>query len=224
MSSDNEQFRLESLRSFRILDSEAEKAFDDLTRLAANITGAPISLISLVDEHRQWFMSRVGLDAAETPREQAFCAHAIQSDTPMIVTDAREDSRFADNPLVTGEPNIRFYAGMPLVVSEGAALGTLCVIDRQPRELSEEQLTTLGILRDAVVSHLELRRSIHEIHALRQLLPVCAWCRNVKGGEDDDSWLPLDEYVVHHDSVTHGICPSCRDRMVSRIRNGEPGD
>jgi GAF domain-containing protein len=142
----------------QILDTPPEAAFDALTRQAAEQFGVPIALISLVDERRQWFKSRVGLHATGTAREYAFCGHAIQ--TPgqvMLVPDASRDARFAANPLVTGDPGIRFYAGAPLVTATGHALGTLCVIDRKPRTLTPAQVTQLRALADQVVVHLQAR-------------------------------------------------------------------
>jgi PAS domain S-box-containing protein len=144
----NETGRLAALHQFRILDTEREERFDRLTRLASLITGAPIALISLVDSERQWFKSRVGLEVAETNRDISFCGHAIVSDEIMVVPDALRDDRFAENPLVTGDPFIRFYAGVPLVARNGYRLGTLCVIDTQPRdgltEIEKEALLTLA--------------------------------------------------------------------------------
>ena len=151
--------RLQSLRDYNVLDTLPEAAFDDLTLLAAQICQTPIALISLVDESRQWFKSRHGLDADETSREMAFCAHAIlQKDTVMEVPDALTDPRFVDNALVTGEPHIRFYAGAPLIARDGQALGTLCVIDRKPHQLDAAQAAALSALSRHVVTQLELRR------------------------------------------------------------------
>lgn len=154
-----ERARQSELDDFRIVDTLEEQAFDDLTRMAASVCGVPIALISLIDRDRQWFKSRVGLQATETPREFAFCEHAMNGpDTVMVVHDATRDERFATNPLVTGDPNIRFYAGAPLVSAGGHRLGTICVIDRVPRELDAQQLETLQFLSGQVMRRLEERR------------------------------------------------------------------
>jgi diguanylate cyclase (GGDEF)-like protein/PAS domain S-box-containing protein len=154
----DEADRLAALRRYEILDTLPEQVFDDLALLAAHVCGAPIALVTLVDEDRQWFKSKIGLTAAETSRDVAFCAHAIHGPEPFIVRDALEDERFADNPLVTADPNIRFYAGSPLITSEGHALGTLCVIDRAPRELEAEQVEALRALSRQVMTQIEVRR------------------------------------------------------------------
>jgi diguanylate cyclase (GGDEF)-like protein len=162
-----EALRLEELRSLGVLDSAAEQAYDDVVKLAALICDTPIALISLVDEDRQWFKARVGINEMETPRGIAFCAHAItEPDALMEVSNALEDSRFAANPLVTGELGIRFYAGAPLLTASGAALGTVCVIDRVPRKLSEAQAEALKALSRQVVQLLALRRANAELELL----------------------------------------------------------
>ncbi len=154
----NETARLRALRESCILDTPPEECYDDITHLASEICGAPISLVSLVDRDRQWFMSRVGLDVMETPRDVSFCGHAILDSELMVINDARKDARFADNPLVTGEPRIRFYAGAPLATADGQNLGTLCVIDKVERTLSEGQAEALRALSRQVIAQLELRR------------------------------------------------------------------
>ncbi len=155
--------RLAALRAYRILDTEPEGRFDDLALLASHICGTPIALISVVDADRQWFKSRIGLTFVETSRAVSFCTHAIQQRDIMVVPDAREDERLRDNPHVTGEPHIRFYAGAPLITRDGYALGTLCVIDRVTRTLSPEQLEALDALRHQAEAQLELRRNLMEL-------------------------------------------------------------
>lgn len=155
----DESQRLRSLHDYHVLNTPPEEAFDDLTLLAAQITQTPIALISLVDESRQWFKSRHGIDTYETPRDVAFCSYAIlQKDTVMEVPDSKVDHRFADNLLVTGAPYIRFYAGAPLVSRDGQALGTLCVFDRRPRKLEAAQTAALSALSRQVMTQLELHR------------------------------------------------------------------
>jgi GAF domain-containing protein len=156
----NESKRLKVLWQYEVLDTVPEEMFDDLTELAASICEAPIALVSLVDEDRQWFKSTQGVSLRETVRDISFCAHAICQTGLFIIPDARKDPRFKNNPLVTGGPKIRFYAGSPLVTADGYALGTICVIDQKPRELSTAQKRALQLLSRVVVSQLELRRQV----------------------------------------------------------------
>ena len=164
----NEAKRLKVLWQYEVLDTVPEELFADLTELAAQICEAPIALISLVDEKRQWFKSRVGTTVSETSRDISFCAYAITQNDLFIVPDALRDERFARSPLVTSDPKIRFYAGAPLITPDGHALGTLCVIDKVPRELRLEQKQALRILARHVVSQLELRRRSRELAAARE--------------------------------------------------------
>ena len=184
----NEAERIAALHEYDLLDSLPDKDYDDITRIAADICGMPISLISLIDKDRQWFKSRVGMEASETPRDVAFCAHAIlQPDELFMVSDTTLDDRFADNPLVTGDLNINFYAGVPLVTEGGNALGTLCVIDSKPNDLSKEQKETLKALARQVVAYFELRKQSKILNAQKiQLQQI---------NED----LSRFAYVVAHD-------------------------
>jgi diguanylate cyclase (GGDEF)-like protein len=140
---ENEASRLKTLKSLDVLDTDPEERFDRLTRMCKRLFGVPIALVSLVDENRQWFKSCVGLNVNETSRDISFCGHAILDDDIFIIPDATRDERFADNPLVLDEPHIRFYAGCPLRSQNGSKLGTLCIIDREPRNLTKEDLDTL---------------------------------------------------------------------------------
>ncbi|MGB5267671.1 MAG: GAF domain-containing protein, partial [Polyangiales bacterium] len=157
---ENEAERLRALESYRVMDTPPESSFDDLTTLVARILDGPIALVSLVDADRQWFKSRYGLDAPETPRDISFCGHVVAEQELLVVPDAFEDSRFHDNPLVTGDPRVRFYAGVPLMTPDGHILGTLCAIDHEARQVSANQLDTLSILGRQVADQLELRRQL----------------------------------------------------------------
>lgn len=167
----NESGRLARLHSYAVLDTPAEPSFDDITMLASHICNVPIALVNLIDSDRQWTKSSQGLDIHELPRQLSFCAHAIlQPEQIMEIPDARLDSRFADNPVVTGPQNIRFYAGAPLVTRDGFALGSLCVLDRQPRELNPAQRDALLALARQVMALLELRLALQEQARQRRLL------------------------------------------------------
>ncbi|MEH6502880.1 MAG: GAF domain-containing sensor histidine kinase [Cycloclasticus sp.] len=163
---ESEDDRIRALHELDILDTLEEQAYDDLTRLAAEICHTPIALVSLVDSDRQWFKSHHGLDARETPREIAFCSHAILSDDVFVIEDSSQDERFADNPLATGAPHVTFYAGAPLIMSDNKKLGTLCVIDSEARSLSPAQKEALTALARQVVSQLELRLKVKELKKL----------------------------------------------------------
>jgi GAF domain-containing protein len=217
---DNETQRLAALREYQILDTTTEQTYDDITALAAYLCNVPIAVISLVDESRQWFKSKLGLNEQETPRDVAFCAHAILQSEPLIVRDALKDSRFADSALVTRAPYIRFYAGFPLASPEGFALGTLCAIDRKPRQLSAEQKQAMQSLSRQVMALLELRRvstrlaeALENVKTLHGLLPICAWCKRIR--DDQGYWSQVEAYVHAHTGAdfTHSICPDCFEKL-----------
>jgi signal transduction histidine kinase len=155
---EDEDERLADLRSYEILDTPPEQVFDDLTLIATAICGTPMSTLTLIDGERQWFKSRVGVDGEGDPRDVSFCAHTVGPKQTLVVEDATKDGRFAENPLVLGSPHIRFYAGSPLVTEQGHVLGTICVLDREPRRLSEEQLDALDALSRQAMQALEFRR------------------------------------------------------------------
>lgn len=155
----NDRARLEALRALLVLDTPPEQRFDKIVQFAASEFGVPIALLSLVDENRQWFKARVGLDVCETARDISFCGHAIAQDDIFVIPDARADARFADNPIVTGPPNVIFYAGAPLAAPSGHNVGTLCLIDHQPRTLDATELAILTTLRDLLQE--ELTKEAH---------------------------------------------------------------
>ena len=163
----NEAKRIKVLWQYEVLDTVPEEVFDELTALASHICGAPIALITLVDENRQWFKSKVGINISETGRDISICAHTILQSELLIIPDTTLDDRFKDNPLVTSSPKIRFYAGAPLVTPDGYALGTLCVIDLVPHEMTADQKQALRVLARHVMTQLELRRHALELGKTR---------------------------------------------------------
>lgn len=170
----NELQRLAELYRYEVLDSESEREFDELTLLAAEHCGVPMSVVSLVDKDRQWFKSKVGIELDETPREYSFCAHAILDDKILLIEDAHQDERFRENPLVVGPPGVRFYAGVPLRTASGHTLGAFCVIDSRPRSLSPLQLKTISVLADQVMTQLELRLRLREVEGYATRLEALA--------------------------------------------------
>jgi GAF domain-containing protein len=243
---EHEAERLNTLRGYGILDTRPEERFDDLTRLAATICGTPISVISLVDEERQWFKSKIGVEVCQTAREHAFCSHAIMSAELFVVPDATQDPRFATNPLVLGEPHIRFYAGAPLAAPNGHNMGALCVIDRVPRQLGREQLEGLRILSRQVMAQVVLGKNLQDlraalkaredvehdmqklirdfqdaratIHTLNDLVPICFSCKKVR--DDRGYWEHVEAYIASSMGVdtARSICPDCLKKQLADAR------
>jgi anti-sigma regulatory factor (Ser/Thr protein kinase) len=196
-----EQARIQALHSYKILDTDPEQAFDDLTILASHICDTPVALISLIDSSRQWFKSRVGLSVSETPRELAFCNIAIQQPNLFIVPDATKDPRFSSNPFVVSDPKIRFYAGAPITSSDGHPLGTLCVVDVVPRQLTPSQQSALLALSHQVQAQFELRKNLMELRSALQQ-------RDKAEAERDRTIVELKN-ALDHVSRLSGLLPAC---------------
>ena len=196
-----EEARLQALHGYKILDTDPEKAFDDLTILASHICETPVALISLIDSDRQWFKSRVGLSVSETPREVAFCNIAIQQSDLFIVPDATKDPRFSSNPFVVSDPKIRFYAGAPITSSDGHPLGTLCVVDLVPRELTVNQQNALLALSRQVQAQFELRKNLMDLRSALQE-------RDKAEAERDRTIVELKN-ALDHVSRLSGLLPAC---------------
>ena len=197
----NEKARIEALHKYRILDTDPEKAFDDLTILAAHICQTPVALISLIDSERQWFKSRVGIDVTETPREVSFCAVAIQQPNLFIVPDATKDPRFSTNPFVVSDPKVRFYAGAPFTSSDGHPLGTLCVVDVVPRQLTSSQENALLALSRQVQAQFELRKNLMDLRAALEE-------RDRAEAERDRTIVDLQQALDHVQRLS-GLLPAC---------------
>jgi len=221
---ENEEERLNALSEYRILGTSPEQSYDDITQIASTVCSTPIALLSLVDTNRQWFKSKVGVDIQETPRDWSFCAHAIHSSEPLIVSDATMDTRFSDNPLVCGEPQIRLYAGFPLENSASLRVGTLCVIDRKPRCLTDRECDVMKALARQVVAFLELRKkSINLIESFcthsggNRMISTCSYCR--KAQDQNGDWMHLDKYLSKRSNLnfTHGICDSCIEEHFPEV-------
>jgi len=221
---EDEKERLETLESYQILDTLPEMDFDDFTRVASYTCGTPIALISLIDESRQWFKSRFGLDATETPRDVAFCSHAILQDDVFVVSDSFKDERFHDNPLAVGAPHVRFYAGAPLNTPSGHKIGTLCVIDSNPREFNGQQKEVLKAIARQVVNQMELRLSMKKAqravktkasflatmsHEIRTPLNGILGCANIL----------LDRPFEHEDKKLVKTITSCGDTLLTLIND-----
>jgi GAF domain-containing protein len=227
--SQTEAARLAALRRYEILDTEPEEVFDDLARVAALVCNTPVAVISLIDDCRQWFKARVGVEAKETSRSIAFCDYAIREpDRLLVVPDATADPNFRDNPLVTGDTHIRFYAGAPLVTPDGYALGTLCAIDRRPRELTPEQAKALSTLARHVVTQIELRREIEVLKRTNAKLAdqgrdrrltndsvvhLCGWTRAMR--VDDGPWVSVEEFL--RGTLGARVVHSISDEAIRRM-------
>lgn len=243
---EDEIARLAALRRYKILDTDPERAFDDLALLASQVCGTPMALITLVDSDRQWFKARVGFSGQQTSRSVSFCTHAIQHRDLMIIPDATGDGRFRDNPQVTGEPHIRFYAGAPLVTPDGHALGTLCVLDRVPRTLTPDQLEALDALRRQAEAQLELRSNLIELkqalaardraeqrqRKLGALVPFCSKCELDLVIDADPALIPtvtdgvLEMLARRGWSETElmGVELALTEALANAIRHGCGGD
>ncbi len=222
----HEARRLEALRRTELLDSAPSLEFDDATKLAAFICGTPIALVSLVDEHRQWFKSKVGLQASETPRDISFCGHAILESEVFVVPDAHADERFFDNPLVTGGPHVRFYAGAPLITATGDALGTLCVIDHEPRSLSDAQREALATLARQVVAQMHLLERTRalvsrakETSQLNEFGELLQSCRTTAETNDVVAFYATRLFPRCHGAVS--ITKASRDMVETTVRWGD---
>jgi len=197
----NEKARLQALRRYKILDTDPEKSFDDLTILASHICGTPVALISLIDADRQWFKSKVGVEVSETPREVSFCSTAIQQPDLFVVPDATKDPRFSSNPFVVSDPKIRFYAGAPFTSSDGHALGTLCVVDIVPRKLTSDQENALLALSRQVQAQFELRKNLMDLR-------VALDERDQAEAERDRTIVELRDALEHVQRLS-GLLPAC---------------
>ena len=214
----NEEESLRALAEYRILGTQPEKCYDDITKIASLTCQTPISLMSLVDADKQWFKSRCSFETKETSRYVSFCAHAIVSPDPLIVEDALLDERFKSNPLVVEEPKIRLYDGFPLQTPNDQRIGTLCVIDIKPGHLSDKQHQIMEALSRQVVSLLELRKrsirlldALTHMHNMEGILATCSYCKKVR--DSDGEWQHLEKYLSKISDIrfSHGICDSCME-------------
>lgn len=230
--------RLQALYRYAILDTPAENEFDEYTQLAAFICDVPYSLISLVEVKRQWFKSSHGIADRESPIEHSICRHAIEQERILVIPDTTLDERTRHNPVVTGNPLYRFYAGAVLKSREGQPLGTLCVLDKKPRALSDGQIRALEILARKVMANLELRLALTslastdsalqtvraELRTLERLLPICSSCKKIRS--EDDQWQPVETYLRSRTgaNLTHGYCPTCAAAYLDDLRKLSDGN
>jgi len=216
----NESRRLEALRRFKIMDSEPEEFFDDLVEVAATVTGVQFAVMSLVDEERQWFKARYGLDITETPREHSICTHTVCGTQTLVVKDTAADARFRSNPYALGEGGIRFYAGAPIYDSDRNSIGTICVLGTEPRSIERSQIAALEALARSAMSQIELRHIADELAETsanlkvpRIHLPMCCHCKSIR--DEGEEWRNVEDYfkVNSRARLTHGICPACLDEQ-----------
>jgi GAF domain-containing protein len=211
-----EQSRLDALHGYGILDSEPERRFDDIAKLAATALDMPIAMVSLVDDKRQWSMAAIGIPRGEVPRAHSFCTHAITQDWTLVIDDASVDARVNATSYVSGPTQARFYAGAPLITPEGHRVGTVCVIDRTPRSLARRELEMLAGIARQTIELLEHRLTAARLGAaqarlqtMATLIPICSHCRKVR--DEANQWLTLERLVQAKTGsrFTHGICPDC---------------
>jgi GAF domain-containing protein len=197
---------LKALRNYEILDTASEEIFDDMAKLASKFFKTPIATVTLIDAHRQWFKAKVGVSHSENPREVSFCSHTILEKDPLIVNDATQDNRFKDNPLVTCDSGIRFYAGTPLVDTEGFGLGNICVIDTKPREFTEDEKELLVALGRQTVKLIEFRRlskslsdALKNLKKAGELIPICSCCKSIR--DDQVYWDTIETYLKNEKTL-----------------------
>ncbi|MDF3128437.1 GAF domain-containing protein [Kiritimatiellaeota bacterium B1221] len=221
---ENELKRLEALRKYRILDTAPESEYDHITSLASFLTGCPIAYISFIDEQRQWMKSKKGLSLCETDRDTSFCTYTILEDEVMVVEDALQHPVFKKSSLVKGEPFLRFYAGAPIRDEQGYGLGSVCVVDTEPRELSNDLKRGLHELSSVTMKLIKTRNVLDELVAVQRelkvlqgMLPICASCKYIRN--DDGEWKQLESYISEYSEAhfTHGICPDCQEKLYPGI-------
>jgi len=228
----NEDARLAALDTYKILDTASEPEYDNIAQLAAKICNTRMSNVAFIDKDRKWYKAKFGTESEFAPRAISICSHTILGSEPLIINDTLEDPVFRNIGMVTKPPHVRFYAGFPLININGFALGTLCVIDTEPKELDETQLSTLKVLTNHLTTLLELRRdsarlrialkeksdAFEKINQLTGILPICSYCKSIR--DDDEYWHQVDEFLATHTdaSFTHGCCPSCLEKIKNESR------